>query len=71
MQLDCPACERPTLHRVLYEKNNCTIVKCCVCGVGRALCDEFDPGEYYSGDYFDRARGRRAAYRHGGAGMAR
>ena len=56
MQLDCPACERPTLHRVLYEKNNCTIVKCFMCGLGRAQCDEFDPGEYYSGDYFSGGR---------------
>src|SRR5436190_7161324 len=56
MQLDCPACERPTLHRVFYEKNNCAIVRCSACGVGRALCDEFDPGEYYSGDYFSGGR---------------
>jgi SAM-dependent methyltransferase len=56
MQLDCPACERPTLHRFLYAKNNCAIVKCSVCGLGRAQCDEFDPREYYSGDYFSGGR---------------
>ena len=56
MHLDCPSCERPALHRVLYEKNNCTIVKCSACGLGRAQCDEFDPGEYYSSDYFSGGR---------------
>src|ERR1700731_2397307 len=56
MQLHCPACGRQTLHRFLYSKNNCAIVKCAGCGLGRAQCDEFDPREYYSGDYFSGGR---------------
>jgi hypothetical protein len=56
MQLDCPACERPTFHRFLYAKNNCAIVKCSVCGLGRARCEEFDPREYYSSEYFSGGR---------------
>jgi len=52
MQLDCPACDRQTFHQFLYTKNNCAIVKCSACELGRAQCDAFDPREYYSGDYF-------------------
>jgi 2-polyprenyl-3-methyl-5-hydroxy-6-metoxy-1,4-benzoquinol methylase len=56
MQLNCPACDRTTLHRLLYAKNNCAVVKCSACGLGRAQCDKFDPREYYSGDYFSGGR---------------
>jgi SAM-dependent methyltransferase len=52
MQLPCPACARPTEHRALYSKNGCDILQCAACGLGRAQADGFDPGHYYTGDYF-------------------
>lgn len=56
MRFDCPACDGPTTHRFLYAKNNCAIVKCCLCGLGRTQYEEFDPNSYYSGDYFSGGR---------------
>jgi SAM-dependent methyltransferase len=71
MQLHCPACGRQTLHRFLYSKNNCAIVKCAGCGLGRAQCDEFDAGEYYSGDYFSGGRADGYADYQGAGGVLR
>ena len=56
MQFDCPACDCPTAHQFLYLKNNCAIVKCSACGLGRAQCEEFAPSDYYNGDYFSGGR---------------
>jgi SAM-dependent methyltransferase len=52
MQLDCPACAHPTSHRLLYAKNNCDILQCAACGLGRAEHKSFDPNAYYTEDYF-------------------
>jgi SAM-dependent methyltransferase len=52
MQLPCPACGQPTDHRSLYSKNGCDILQCRACGLGRAQANAFNPGEYYTGDYF-------------------
>jgi SAM-dependent methyltransferase len=52
MQLHCPACGKPTLHRRLYAKNNCAILQCAECGLGRAQHGGFDPDAYYTADYF-------------------
>ena len=52
MQLSCPACRQDTTHRLLYSKNGCDILQCAECGLGRAQASGFDPGSYYTGDYF-------------------
>ncbi len=52
MQLPCPACSEPTEHRLLYSKNGCDILRCEQCGLGRAQASGFDPGSYYTDDYF-------------------
>src|SRR5215468_4285080 len=52
MQLSCPACAKPTEHRLLYSKNGCDILRCEQCGLGRAQASGFDPGTYYTDDYF-------------------
>jgi SAM-dependent methyltransferase len=52
MQLSCPACAKPTEHRLLYSKNGCDILRCEQCGLGRAQASGFDPGSYYTDDYF-------------------
>jgi len=57
MQRPCPACGQSTEHRALFVKNGCHILQCAACGLGRAEATNFDPGQYYTGDYFS---GRRA-----------
>lgn len=52
MKLPCPACGEATFHRLLYTKNGCDILQCAACGLGRAQANGFDPGGYYTGDYF-------------------
>jgi len=52
MQLPCPACGETTKHRHLYSKNGCDILRCGACGLGRAQASGFDPGSYYTDDYF-------------------
>jgi SAM-dependent methyltransferase len=54
--LTCPACGRVTRHRFLYAKNNCDIVRCDACGLGRARTNGFDLNSYYTGDYFSGKR---------------
>jgi hypothetical protein len=51
-QLLCPACRQATAQRFLYSKNGCDILQCAECGLGRAQASVFDPGAYYTGDYF-------------------
>jgi 2-polyprenyl-3-methyl-5-hydroxy-6-metoxy-1,4-benzoquinol methylase len=53
--LACPACGGAR-HRFLYAKNNCNIVRCEDCGLGRTLANSFDPKDYYTGDYFSGKR---------------
>lgn len=52
MQLRCPACSAATEHRRLFEKNECDILRCTACGLGRAVAVNFEPNEYYNTDYF-------------------
>ena len=52
MQLLCPACGRATAQRFLYSKNGCDILQCAECGLGRSQTSAFDPGAYYTSDYF-------------------
>jgi hypothetical protein len=52
MQLLCPACKQATAQHFLYSKNGCDILQCAECGLGRAQASDFDPGAYYTGDYF-------------------
>ena len=52
MQLPCPACGHATAQRFRYSKNGCDILQCSQCGLGRAQASDFDPGAYYTGDYF-------------------
>ena len=52
MQLLCPACRRATAQRFLYSKNGCDILQCSECGLGRAQARAFDPGVYYTSEYF-------------------
>lgn len=52
MRLSCPACHQVTAHRLLYSKNGCDILQCADCGLGHAQASGFDPGSYYTGDYF-------------------
>jgi SAM-dependent methyltransferase len=56
MQLDCPACARPTSHRSLFAKNGCDILQCAECGLGRTQHRGFDPNAYYTEDYFSGGR---------------
>ena len=48
----CPACGRATAQRFLYAKNGCDIFACEECGIGRSETRNFDPGSYYTKDYF-------------------
>jgi SAM-dependent methyltransferase len=54
--LDCPACNRTTIHRLLYRKNDCEIFRCAECGLGRTETDGFEPTDYYTADYFSGKR---------------
>jgi len=50
--MGCPACGRPTPHRVRYRKNGCAILSCPACGLGRTEVSRFDPSTYYTDAYF-------------------
>ena len=54
--LACPACGRLTRHLFLYAKNDCNILRCTACGLGRAQTYGFDLASYYTGDYFSGKR---------------
>jgi SAM-dependent methyltransferase len=56
MQLSCPACGKSTEHRALFVKNGCEILRCSVCGLGRADAASFNPAHYYTEDYFSGRR---------------
>ncbi len=56
MQFVCPACSAATEHRYLFEKNECDILQCTACGLGRAVALNFEPNAYYNTDYFSGAR---------------
>ena len=48
----CPACGQATVHKFLYNKNGCDILRCNACGLGRAEAKAFDPTAYYTVGYF-------------------
>jgi SAM-dependent methyltransferase len=50
--LHCPACGEQRPHKMLYVKNKCGILRCDLCGLGRADATGFDPAGYYTHDYF-------------------
>jgi len=48
----CPACARTTNHRRRFRVNDCDILQCSSCGLGRTETAGFDPAAYYTSDYF-------------------
>ena len=50
--LHCPACGQQIQHKLLYVKNDCGILRCSMCGLGRADASGFDPAAYYTREYF-------------------
>jgi SAM-dependent methyltransferase len=48
----CPACGEAAAPTPLFSKNGCDILRCQRCGLGRTLARQFDPGKYYTEDYF-------------------
>lgn len=50
--LACPVCGRERRHEFLFEKNDCDILRCEECGLGRADTADFDPAAYYTREYF-------------------
>ncbi|MDH2347089.1 class I SAM-dependent methyltransferase [Bradyrhizobium sp. SSUT77] len=52
----CLACGQASVHRFLYRKNGCDILRCEQCGLGRAETMGFDPESYYTSDYFSGKR---------------
>ena len=52
----CLACGQASVHRFLYRKNGCDILRCEQCGLGRAETMGFDPDRYYTSGYFSGER---------------
>ena len=52
----CLACGQASVHRFLYRKSGCDILRCEQCGLGRAETMGFDPESYYTSDYFSGKR---------------
>jgi SAM-dependent methyltransferase len=50
--LHCPACGEETPQTHLYVKNECDILRCNACGIGRTNVTRFEPASYYTEDYF-------------------
>jgi SAM-dependent methyltransferase len=48
----CPACVGSTAHLLRFRVNNCDILQCESCGLGRTEAAAFDPATYYTEDYF-------------------
>jgi SAM-dependent methyltransferase len=51
-ELACPACGSLTGHEQRFRKNGCDVLRCTQCGLGRAEARDFEPGTYYTGQYF-------------------
>ncbi|MBV9378312.1 MAG: class I SAM-dependent methyltransferase [Alphaproteobacteria bacterium] len=49
----CIACDRPTEHNLLWEKNGSRVFRCVECGLGSATRGNFDPTRYYTADFFN------------------
>ena len=52
----CSACGRVTPQALRFHANGCAIWQCVTCGLGRADTKDFDPGAYYTADYFSGGR---------------
>jgi SAM-dependent methyltransferase len=52
LELPCPACGAIQVHAFKYSKNQCDILQCSGCGLGRTRVREFDPNNYYAESYF-------------------
>jgi 2-polyprenyl-3-methyl-5-hydroxy-6-metoxy-1,4-benzoquinol methylase len=50
--VSCPCCGAVGRDRYLYSKNGCRVLRCEVCGLGRAEAAAFDPTAYYTDAYF-------------------
>jgi len=48
----CLACGHVSPQRYLYAVNGCGVFKCEECGLGRSETAHFDPGAYYTKEYF-------------------
>jgi SAM-dependent methyltransferase len=48
----CPACVGSTAQLLRFRVNNCDILQCESCGLGRTEAAAFDPATYYTEDYF-------------------
>ncbi|MEN3380779.1 MAG: hypothetical protein V7608_823 [Hyphomicrobiales bacterium] len=48
----CSACGQVTPQALRFHANGCAIWQCGICGLGRADTKGFDPGAYYTADYF-------------------
>ena len=48
----CSACGRVTSQALRFHANGCAIWQCVTCGLGRADTKDFDPGAYYTAEYF-------------------
>lgn len=49
----CLACDRPTEHAFLWEKNGVPVFLCMECRLGSATKGGFDPETYYTADFFN------------------
>ena len=49
----CPACGSARPYAYRFSVNGCPITQCEECGLGQADPDGFDPGSYYTADYFN------------------
>jgi 2-polyprenyl-3-methyl-5-hydroxy-6-metoxy-1,4-benzoquinol methylase len=53
LHLRCPACDEETEHKPIFAVNDCDIIQCACCGVGRATAADFKPDSYYTESYFN------------------
>lgn len=51
-ELPCPACGVARAHIFKFSKNQCDILQCSACGLGRTRARAFDPNTYYAETYF-------------------
>jgi 2-polyprenyl-3-methyl-5-hydroxy-6-metoxy-1,4-benzoquinol methylase len=49
----CPCCGQSTPQEFRFARNGCRIVRCTVCGTGRAVVGAFNADAYYSASYFN------------------
>lgn len=57
LTITCPACAEARGHDRLFIVNQCAIIKCQKCGLGRTTEASFDPKAYYTASYFNGSHG--------------